>query len=166
MYGIKKRTWVIGAVVAAIIGTGAIASRYHNSSMEDRADFASYMISKKLELDDTQESALDRLVENWVSSAGTMKDFRKSMLEEVKTLATGENLTIEQIYVLRDKIKAEIDNKTDALAPQFVAFYNGLEPAQKEKVIARLDKMSEHMGKDGHHRRHEGRRHNFWHGSD
>ena len=168
MFGLRTRTWVIGGVIAALIGTGAIASRYQNHSYEDRADFATYMITKKLKLNDTQEAALDALAADWVGAAGTMKSFRKSMLDEVKTLAAGENMTVEQVYALRDKFKAEIDRKTTELAPKFVAFYNGLDADQKGKIIARLDGVSEHMGKRGsrHHKNHEGgHKHRFWHDS-
>ena len=171
MLGLRKRTWIIGAVVAALIGSAAVASRYHNSSMEDRADFATYMVTKKLELNKDQEAALDKLAANWVSAAGTMKSFRKSMFDEVKALAAGEDLTIEQVNGLRDKIKSEIDSKIDAIAPEFIAFYNGLNTEQKAKIVARLDHASERMenGKRGHMRRgrhgDDGRRHNFWHDS-
>lgn len=163
MFGLRKRTWVIGGVVAALIGTGAIAARYHNPSMEDKADFATYMIAKKLDLTDAQEASLEKLAVNWVSTASSMKDFRKSMVEEVKSLASGEDLTVEQVIALRDKIKAEIDRRTDEMAPEFVAFYNGLDSDQRGKITARLNNMSEHMEKGGmrhnmggHMKRHMG----------
>ena len=157
MFGLRKRTWIIGASIAALIGTGAIASRYNNPSVEDRADFATYMITKKLELNDSQEASLDKLAKSWVESAGTMKSFRDSMFDEVKKLAVGENLTIEQINTLRDKLKTEIDQRADKIAPQFIAFYNGLDAQQKAKISARLDKFSdrmEHGGFRGNGRHH------------
>ncbi len=159
MFGLRKRTWIIGASIAALIGTGAIASRYHNPSVEDRADFATYMITKKLELNDSQEKSLDELAKSWVNSATTMKSFRKSMLEEVKKLAAGESLTIEQINVLREKLKSEIDKRADQIIPQFVAFYNELDAGQKEKIASRLDKISDRMDRGGFrwNRRHHGK---------
>jgi len=157
MFGLKKRTWIIGAVVAAVIGTGAVASRYQNASLEDRADFASYMITKKLELNDSQEASLDSLVKTWIGSAGTMKAFRKSMLDDVKSLAGEDNISVAQVNALRDKIKAEIDLRADKIIPEFVAFYNGLNTKQKTLVSARLDKVSERMEKGGF-RRHWGHR--------
>lgn len=166
MFGLRKRTWVIGGVVAALIGTGAIASRYHNPSIEDRADFATYMISKKLELNDTQEASLDKLAESWVENAGAMKSFRNSMFDEIKSLASGENLSVDQVNALRDKIKSEFDQRTDMIVPQFVTFYNSLEPEQKSKITARLEKASKHM-QEGGFSRHWGKRgHGQKHGMD
>lgn len=166
MFGLRKRTWIIGGVVAALIGTGAIASRYHNPSIEDRADFATYMISKKLDLNDTQEASLDKLAESWVENAGTMKSFRNSMFDEIKSLAGGENLSVDQVNALRDKIKSEFDQRTDMIVPQFVTFYNSLDSEQKSKITARLEKVSKHM-QEGGFRRHWGKRgHGQKHGMD
>ncbi len=154
MFGLKTRTLVIGGVIATLIGTGAIASRFQNKTMEDRAHFATYMITKKLELNDSQEANLDALTKSWIGSAGTIKTFRSAMLDEVKSLASGENLSIEQVNAFRDKIKAEIDRRADEVLPQFVTFYNGLNADQKAKIVARLDKVSERMENGGfrHHR--------------
>ena len=125
MFGLSTRTWIIGGVVAAIIGTGAVASRIKSHSVEDRVDFATYMITKKLSLNDDQEASLDKLAASWIGTAGSMKTFRKSMIDEIKGLTNGEDLSVEQLNALRDKIKAEIDQKTqnakDALHFQPIA---------------------------------------------
>jgi len=165
MFGISTRTWVIGGVVAAIIGTGAVASRIHHRSVEDRVDFATYMITKKLELNDTQEAALDKLAASWIGSAGSMKNFRKSMIEEIKGLANGEDLSVEQLNALRDKLKAEIDRKTDAMVPGLVAFYNGLDKNQRAEIASRMEDMSKRMEK-GKYSHRRGRDHHRWHEDD
>ncbi len=165
MFEFRKRTWIIGGVVATLIATGAVASRIHGRSVEDRVDFATYMITRKLELNDTQEASLDKLAASWVATAGTMKSFRKSMIDEVKGLASGEDLSVEQLNALRDKVKAEIDRRTNQLVPEMVAFYNGLDQNQRARITSRLDKMSERMEKgDFSHRR--GRRHHHWQEND
>ena len=158
MFGFKKRTWIIGGVIAALVGTGAIASRYNNHSVEDRVDFATYMITKKLDLNDAQEASLGKLAKSWVGTAGTMKSFRKSMLDEVKQLASGEDLSVKQINALREKIKSEIDRRADEVIPEFVSFYNSLDASQKSQIAERLDKVSERMEKGGfrRHWRHGG----------
>jgi len=155
MFGIRKRTWLIGSIVAALVGTAAIASRYNNVSMEDRADFATYMITKRLELNNTQEASLDKLAASLMASASTMSSFRQAMFAQVKTLATGESLSVEQVRAVRDEIKVEFDRRSDQMIPEFVTFYNGLNSDQKAKIVARLDNAAEHMGKRSS-RRHWG----------
>jgi hypothetical protein len=165
MFGLSTRTWVIGGIVAAIIGTGAVASRIKSHSVEDRVDFATYMITKKLSLNDDQEASLDKLATSWIGTAGSMKTFRKSMINEIKGLTNGEDLSVEQLNALRDKIKAEIDQKTDAVLPELVAFYNGLDKDQRAKIASRMEDMSKRMEKGNFsHRRDRG--HHRWHESD
>ena len=165
MFGLRKRTWIIGGVVAAIIGTGAVASRMHSHSVEDRVDFATYMITKKLSLNDDQEASLEKLATSWIGTAGSMKTFRKSMINEIKGLTNGEDLSVEQLNALRDKIKAEIDQKADAILPELVAFYNGLDKDQRAKIASRMEDMSERMEK-GNFSHRRGRGHHRWHESD
>ncbi len=165
MFGLSTRTWVIGGIVAAIIGTGAVASRIQSHSVEDRVDFATYMITKKLSLNDDQEASLEKLATSWIGTAGSMETFRKSMINEIKGLTNGEDLSVEQLNALRDKVKAEIDQRTNAVLPELVAFYNGLDKDQRAKIASRMEDMSERMGKgDFSHRR--GRGHHRWHESD
>jgi len=95
MFGLKKKTWVIGGVVAALVGTGAFAT-LRNHSPEKR-------------------------------------------VERVETL------TVEEVNLLREEIKAEFDRRTDILVPEFVAFYNTLNDEQRAKVTERLDKMSNRL---------------------
>jgi hypothetical protein len=165
MFGLSTRTWVIGGIVAAIIGTGAVASRIKSHSVEDRVDFATYMITRKLSLNDDQEASLDKLATSWIGTAGSMKTFRKSMINEIKGLTNGEDLFVEQLNALRDKIKAEIDQKTDAVLPELVAFYNGLNKDQRAEIASRMEDMSKRMEKGNFsHRRDRG--HHRWHESD
>jgi hypothetical protein len=165
MFGLSTRTWVIGGIVAAIIGTGAVASRIKSHSVEDRVDFATYMITKKLSLNDDQEASLDKLATSWIGTAGSMKTFRKSMINEIKGLTNGEDLSVEQLNALRDKIKAEIDQKTDAVLPELVSFYNGLNKDQRAEIASRMEDMSKRMEKGNFsHRRDRG--HHRWHESD
>lgn len=165
MFGLSKRTWIIGGIVAAIIGTGAVASRMKSHSVEDRVDFATYMITKKLSLNDDQEASLDKLASRWIGTAGAMKTFRKSMIDEIKSLTNGEDLSVEQLNALRDKVKAQIDQKTDAIVPELVAFYNGLDKNQRAKIASRMEEMSQRMEK-GNYSHRRGHRHHRWHDSD
>ena len=160
MFGIRKRTLIIGTVIGAFLATGAVASRMHSYSIEDRADFATYMITKKLDLNDAQQAQLDKLAQGWVSSIEPAKMFRQSMLSEVKELASGDQLSVDQISAIKDKIETEIDRRTDTIIPQFVAFYNGLNSDQKAKIVARLEDVSKHMnGGEMHGNKKWGGRH-------
>ena len=155
MFGLKKRTWITGGIIGALLATTALASRVHNASTEDRAHFATYMITKKLDLNKDQEVLLDELSKDWIASMEPAKLFRQELLNEVKGLAQSEQLSVEQINTLKEKIKAEMDRRTDSVIPQFVSFYNGLNNDQREKITAQLERVSKRMEK-GEFRRHRG----------
>ena len=149
MLGLRKRTWIIAGVVAALIGTAAVAGRYHHRghSPEDRADWATYMVTKRLELTDEQQASFDKIAQSYVELMSTRRSFMSDMAGKAKELAQGDNLTVEDVNALRGEISAEFDRRADVLVPQLVAFYNTLDDEQKAKVAQRLDRMSERAGR-------------------
>ena len=143
MFGLKKRTWVIGGVVVALLGTAAVAMQ--NRSPEERAQWATERISNHLELDNEQKLAFSKVADSYVKIRGTAPEFMLDLSAQLKELASDDTLTEEEVNVLREQIKAEFDRRADLLVPQFVSFYNTLDDNQRELVMARLDKISERI---------------------
>lgn len=145
MFGLKKkRTWVIGGVVAALIGTTAFATM-HKHSPEKRVERVTERVVGKLDLDTSQEEAFAKVAKSYVSIRGTAPEFMLDLSGKLKDLAKDETLTVEEVNLLREEIKAEFDRRTDILVPEFVAFYNTLNGDQRAKVTERLDKMSSRL---------------------
>lgn len=141
MLGFKKRTWLIGGVVAALLGTAAFATM-HNHSPEKRAEWVTERISSKLDLDGSQKVALAKVADSYVKIRGTAPEFMLDLSGKLKDLANDDTLTVEEVNQLREQIKAEFDRRADALVPEFVTFYNSLNANQREQVVAKLDKIS------------------------
>ena len=145
MFGLKKkRTWVIGGVVAALIGTTAFATM-HKHSPEKRVERVTERVVGKLDLNTSQEQAFTKVAKSYVSIRGTAPEFMLELSGKLKDLAKDETLTVEEVNLLREEIKAEFDRRTDILVPEFVAFYNTLNDEQRAKVTERLDKMSSRL---------------------
>lgn len=144
MFGFKKRTWVIGGVVAALVGTGAFATM-RGHSPEKRVERVTERVVGRLDLNNAQEEAFSKVAQSYVSIRGTAPEFMLGLSKQLKELASDETLTIEEVNDLREQIKAEFDRRTDIILPEFVAFYNSLDENQREKVVARLDKMGERI---------------------
>ncbi|WP_075996825.1 Spy/CpxP family protein refolding chaperone [Salaquimonas pukyongi] len=170
MFGLKKRTWIVGGVIAALLGTAAFAAKWRDHSPEERAAWATERISERLELDDAQKDALKKVTDSYVEIRGARPEFMTILSSQLKELAQDESLTVDEVNELRDQIKAEFDRRADAIIPEFVSFYNTLNDDQREKVMARLERMSEHMenrrgkhwGKHwGKHGRGDGPRHGW-----
>ena len=144
MLGFKKRTWVIGGVVAALVGTAAF-STMRDHSPEKRVERVTERVVDRLDLDASQEQAFEKVAKSYLSIRGTAPEFMLDLSSRLKELAQDETLTIEEVNQLRDEIKAEFDRRADLLVPEFVAFYNTLNAEQRNQVSARLDKMSDRL---------------------
>ena len=140
MFGLKKKTWVIGGVVTALVGTAAFAS-LRDHSPQKRVERVTERVVGKLDLDATQKQAFTEVAKSYVNIRGTAPEFMLDLSKQLKGLAQDETLSIEEVNELREQIKAEFDRRTDILVPQFVTFYNTLDKTQKAKVVERLDKM-------------------------
>jgi len=146
MLGFKKRTWVIGGVVAALIGTAAVAGM-RNYSPEQRVERVTERVASRLDLNDVQETAFSKVANSYVKIRGTAPEFMLDLSKKLKELANDETLTTEEVNELRTQIKAEFDRRADVLIPEFVDFYNTLDESQRAEVVARLDRMGERIEK-------------------
>lgn len=146
MFGLKKKSWVIGGVVAALVGTGAFAT-LRDHSPEKRAERVTERVVGKLDLDAKQKEAFGEVAKTYVNIRGTAPEFMLDLSKQLKGLAQDKTLSVEEVNELREQIKAEFDRRTDILVPQFVAFYNTLDEEQRSKVVERLDKMANRIEK-------------------
>ncbi len=153
MLGMKKRTWVVGAIIAALLGTGALAARWHEHSPEERAERIISRISQKLDLNDQQRAELEKVANAYVDIRGAAPEFMMELSGRLQELAAEETLTVEEVNTLRDQIRYEFERRANIMIPQFISFYNTLDTGQKKMVSARLEHMSERMENvgRGHH---------------
>ena len=75
MFGLGKKTWIIGGVLIALVGTTAWATKMHNRSPEDRAAWATERVTKKLNLDDGQKAAFEKVADEMVAMRGLRTEF-------------------------------------------------------------------------------------------
>lgn len=167
MFGLKKRTWIIGGVLVALIGTGAVAARYHNADPQKRAEWATERVADRMDLTDEQKKAFGKVAQKYAEIRGTTPELMVDLQTKLKELAADETLTVEEVNTLKDQIKAEFDRRADILIPEFVGFYNTLNKEQRDMVVSRLDRMGKWMergGKRGHHRSKRSGEHRGWRG--
>ena len=144
MLKFRKRTWVIGGVVAALLGTAAFAA-IRDHSPEKRVERVTERVVDKLDLNTTQEEAFTKVAKSYLGIRGTAPEFMLDLSSRLQELAKDETRTVEEVNQLREEIKAEFDRRTDVLVPEFVAFYNTLNEDQRAIVSDRLEKMSDRL---------------------
>jgi hypothetical protein len=151
MFGLGKKTWIIGGILVALAGTTAYATKMRDRSPEDRAAWATERVAEKLNLNDGQKAAFEKVADEMVAMRGVRTEFMMDLSGKLKELSQDDTLTVEEVNTLRDEIKAEFDKRANAIIPEFVTFYNTLDDEQRDMVTARLENMSERM----HDRRHK-----------
>ncbi len=143
MFKSKKKVLVIGGVVVALMGSAAFAMKGH--SHEDRAAWATERVASHLDLDSEQQEALSKVADSYMEIRVSSPEFMLDLSSKLQELAADDTLTTDEVNELRDQIKAEFDRRSDIIVPEFVAFYNGLDDAQRDIVMERLENMSERM---------------------
>jgi len=154
MFGLKKRTWIIGGVVVALLGTTAFAAKWRDHSPEERAAWATERVADRMDLDESQRAAFEKVAAAYVEIRGARPEFMVNLSENLQDLASDETLTVEEVNELRDQIKAEFDKRANQIIPEFVTFYNTLDDSQRKMVSARLERMSERMEHRASHKRY------------
>ena len=145
MFKFGKKTWIIGGVVAALAGTGALATQMRDHSPEKRVERVTEKVSSKLDLDEAQKAAFTKVTGAYLNMRGTTPEFMISLSDQLKELAADDTLTEAEVNELREQIKAEFDRRADILVPEFVAFYNTLNDDQRSLVSEKLEKMTDRI---------------------
>ena len=143
MFGLKKKTMIIGGLVAVLAGGTAFATKSYLGG--DRATRVIERVSDHLDLDANQKQAFTKVVGTFKDMRADAPAFMLDLSDKVKTLAKDSDLTIDEVNVLRDQIKAEFDRRVDALVPEIVSFYNTLNDEQRSTIAKRLEKVSDRV---------------------
>ena len=138
--------------MVALLGTTAMAAKWRDHSPEDRAAWATQRVAERLELDDAQKAAFEKVAGAAMEIRGSRAEFMMELSGKLNELSKDKTLTVEEVNTLRDQIKAEFDKRADVIIPEFVTFYNSLDDKQRTMVTARLEQMTERMenGMRGH----------------
>ena len=136
---------VLGTV---IIGTAALgASAYANRGDHQFQERMVERISKKLELTDTQISALNGLADEVKETRTLMKGEGGSMRMELNELVTAGTFDQGKALSMINDRAAALQNNAPELVAAAALFFDGLDASQKETISELSNKM------------HKGRRH-------
>lgn len=148
----KTPTKIIAAVVVVLsIGTAsyAVAAKHKRGDHAEHADYAVGFIAKKLNLDATQEQALDALKDQMLVARNTMRSDMETTKADARSLIEADSF---------DQAKAldMVTNKTstvDSIAPELVtALGNFLDTLDAEQKAEILDFMESHNKRGRWHR--------------
>ncbi|MCB1438964.1 MAG: hypothetical protein H6888_14885 [Nitratireductor sp.] len=154
-----KRSWIIGGVVVALLGTSAFAAKTRFDSPDARANFATERVTQRLGLNEEQKAAFKDMATEFSGMRLSSAEFLVDLKSKLKELTADNTLTEEEANQLRDQITAEFERRADQLIPDLVKFYNLLDDNQKGEVMARLYSVGDRSwGHDDHRWRGHGDR--------
>ncbi len=143
-----RRKWVAGAAALVIVAGTAMAvggHRYHDRSPEARADWATQMATRKLDLDDTQRAAFRKVADAYVATSVSDRTIAQEVVRETRDLVAGASVSAAQLSGIAERIKTELDRKVDAVTPSLVDFHATLNSDQRAKLARTLDRVLRRM---------------------
>lgn len=139
-----RRKWIAAALaVVVLVGVGAAIGGGHHGdrSPEARADWATKVATRKLDLDDAQRDAFRKVADAYVATAATDRTVAQEVVRETRDLVTATTMSAGQIAGLAERVKSELDRRVDAVAPPLVDFHAMLNQDQRAKLARTLDRV-------------------------
>jgi periplasmic protein CpxP/Spy len=139
---------IVCVVLIGLAIAGGPGGGWHRTP-EEKVEFIKSKIVEKLDLDDSQKLALNRIGDEIITEHQQMEEthqtFKASFMDTLKK----ENVTADDLKALFDTKKPVIDDIMQLAAEHIAEFHSILTPEQRETLIAEIES-------------HEGRRCRFF----
>ena len=138
------RNSIIGLIVVLVlIGTSVCTYHIFFSSIEERADYISTKISKKLDLTALQNEKLSNLKVHLISVFKTLKQEKQQYHEEILALITNRHFDRTNASKLIQEKMLKINNESTPLIDLIAEFYDSLDKNQQQQIRAKIIKHNE-----------------------
>ena len=138
----KTKTKIIVALVSILgIGTGVIGCK---RSHKDKVEFATYMIGKKLKLDDSQKVFLDDVKKELNQLKSEMNNEKKKYKEEFEKIILSDELNQSRVLELIELKHKKINEKLPVILNKIATLHGSLKLEQKQKLIKLIEKFHKH----------------------
>ena len=126
----------------AIVGTTALgASAYANRSGDKFQERMIERVSSKLELTDTQISALNGLADEVMETRTLMKGDGENVRTQINALITSDTFDQGEALAMINDRAAALQNNAPALVAAAALFFDGLDQSQKDTLASMTKKM-------------------------
>lgn len=136
-----------------IIGTAVtvIAVAACSGKTERRSRRAIDRIAKKLDLTKEQKGKVKEISVDLSQKHGEMEKVRVEFHRDAISLMKSEEITDEELGRMIEKYRERADEMVSFLLTEYAEFHAVLTPAQREKVVAEIEKHRERKAR--HHKR-------------
>ena len=145
------KTTLIVLVVLGMIAVAGVAWAKHNGycSSEDRMQYVSERIDRKLDLNDDQRLHLESLIGTLLELRSEQQDRRRGVNQDVTELLSAPMLDRDRAVALIDKRLQGIDDRKRTLVDAFADFSDSLAPEQRAELAELIEQRR--MGRWGQH---------------
>jgi len=138
----KKRTTLIVALVA-ISAFGILGGCAR--TIEARSERMAKRISGNLDFDPKQNAMLDEIRLDLIQQVRAQRPVSIQLKNDMIALVKSDAIDPIKLQELQDKMKAQHIEIRDAMNPKLIALHKTLTPAQKAKIVEKIEHMSQKM---------------------
>lgn len=149
----NRTTKILTATALSIGLLGSVAAYgKHRMGESKRADFFVSYVSEELELDTTQEQALNLLKDEVIAAKGLLREQMEPFKSEIESLFNAETFDQNRALEMISTKTATINEAAPTIVAALGNFLDGLNAEQKAEVMEHI----ESRGGRGHrfHKRH------------
>ena len=142
---VKKGLYIL--MIGMLISGVALFSGCRRHSHGHKAEFMVDYISETLDLNESQQAQLDQIKDELLAKAQQMHADKDSMHAELVAQLRSEEIDQVRVKAVIAEHRAQMDEIVDLVVLRMAEFHRTLTPAQKEKLISKIETF-----KKWHHR--------------
>ena len=142
---VKKGLYIL--LIGMLILGVALFSGCRRNSHGHKVEFMVDYISETLDLNESQQAQLDQIKDEFMAKAQQMHADKESMHEELVAQLRSEEIDQVRVKAVITEYRAQMDEIVDLMVVRLADFHKTLTPAQKEKLISKIETF-----KKWHHR--------------
>ena len=142
---VKKGLYIL--MIGMLISGVALFSGCRRHSHGHKAEFMVDYISETLDLNESQQAQLDQIKDELLAKAQQMHADKDSMHAELVAQLRSEEIDQVRVKAVIAEHRAQMDEIVDLVVLHMAEFHRTLTPAQKEKLISKIETF-----KKWHHR--------------
>ena len=134
-------------LIGMLISGVSLFSGCRRHSHGHKAEFMVDYISETLDLSENQQAQLNQIKDQVMTKARQMHADNESMREELIAQLRSEEIDEVRVKAVIAEHRAQMDEVVDLVVDRLAEFHRTLTPAQKEKLVAKIETF-----KKWHHR--------------
>ncbi|MEK9944880.1 MAG: Spy/CpxP family protein refolding chaperone [Alphaproteobacteria bacterium] len=142
-----RRKWyaALGTVAIIAVAGFAFGGHHHHHDPQARADWATKVATRKLDLNEMQRVEFRKIADAYVATSADSRDVAQEIVRETRDLVVAGAVSAGDVSGIADRVKSEFDRRLDALMPALVSFHASLDGDQRAKLGRTLDRVLRRM---------------------